>query len=83
MIEFSKIPDPREDGLCADCMDREAVTTDGRFCKACLKRRVKHENPIEGEFKRKRCLEEDNHGWILLAWPYHTHKGDDEIRHKI
>ena len=40
-----KLPDPREDGQCCDCYSKAAETNDGRFCKACLRKRIKAENP--------------------------------------
>ena len=31
------MPDPRPDGMCAECVKQEAETNDGRFCKKCIK----------------------------------------------
>mgnify|MGYP001609119091 CR=1 FL=1 len=31
------LPDPRSDGLCAECGRNPAITTDRRFCNKCLK----------------------------------------------
>jgi hypothetical protein len=31
------LPEPRDDGLCADCGQKPAVTGDGRFCLKCLR----------------------------------------------
>jgi hypothetical protein len=43
----SGLPDAREDGVCVDCLDKQSVTTDGRFCLACLRKRINHDNPVE------------------------------------
>lgn len=38
--------------LCVHCQQREAVTRDGtNLCKICLSKRVRHDNPIAGEFR--------------------------------
>jgi len=44
---------PRIDGYCAVCKKRKAVTRDNLLCKICLKKRIQHENPIDGEFRRR------------------------------
>ena len=41
-----ELPKLRQDGLCADCGKYPAVTNDGLFCLACLRKRIKDENPI-------------------------------------
>lgn len=43
----SGLPDARADGVCVDCLGKQSVTTDGRFCLACLRKRINHDNPIE------------------------------------
>ena len=48
-----KLPEPRDDGKCADCGTIDAVTRDQRFCKKCLKRRVRYDNPMIGCYKGK------------------------------
>ncbi len=45
------LPDPRKDGRCCDCAQRQAVTDDGRFCRACLKKLVARLTPMVGCFK--------------------------------
>jgi len=42
----------REDGLCADCIKNKAVTNDGRFCKSCLRKRIREEVPFESSAPR-------------------------------
>jgi len=37
------LPDPRPDGMCAECGEREAKTNDGRFCKKCIGLRLLNE----------------------------------------
>lgn len=44
------LPDARSDGLCCDCVKGEAVTTDKRFCRSCLRDRMNHANPIDSMF---------------------------------
>jgi len=39
------LPDPRPDGVCAGCLANMAVTTDGRFCKKCLKQVIMRLSP--------------------------------------
>lgn len=39
------LPDPRKDGQCCDCGSKPAETNDRRFCKACLRKRIKAETP--------------------------------------
>lgn len=39
------LPSPRKDRRCVDCLTREAETRCGRFCKKCLKARVRGDNP--------------------------------------
>lgn len=41
------LPEARTDGICCDCLGKEAVTRDGRWCKRCLRARVEHDIPIE------------------------------------
>ena len=33
------------DGLCCMCVEKKAATNDGRFCRSCLRRRIREENP--------------------------------------
>jgi len=42
------LPDARKDGVCCDCGKRPAVTRDGRFCRPCLGKFVRHLNPMVG-----------------------------------
>ena len=42
---MTSLPDARRDGLCSDCLDKDAETRDGRFCKKCLKVRIIADNP--------------------------------------
>jgi len=42
------LPMPRSDGICCDCLGKPAETRDGRWCAACLKRRIIHDNPMVG-----------------------------------
>lgn len=39
------LPDVRPDGFCAECGEKPAITTDGRFCRPCLKSLVRHLSP--------------------------------------
>lgn len=39
------LPEPRSDGICAQCKDNDAVTRDGRFCRKCLKLLVEELSP--------------------------------------
>lgn len=43
-------PDPRPDGVCCGCRTRAAVTTDGRFCRPCLRGVVASLTPDPGAF---------------------------------
>jgi hypothetical protein len=43
----SYLPDARADGVCVDCLGKQSVTRDGRFCLACLRKRINHDNPVE------------------------------------
>lgn len=47
------LPQPRQDGLCADCARKPAVTTDGRFCRPCLRRHIGHITPMVGCFRKR------------------------------
>jgi len=40
------LPNKRKDDLCCDCMKNLAVTNDGRWCKKCIKTRIKEKFPI-------------------------------------
>jgi len=46
MKTYGELPDPRPDGLCADCQKKQAVTNDGRFCKPCLGVLIRSMTPI-------------------------------------
>jgi hypothetical protein len=66
---MTELPEPRRDGICCDCLDKPAVTNDGRWCKACLKRRIVHDTPMIGCYKgmhRRRGHKENE---------YETHSG--------
>lgn len=51
MGAFDNLPEPNQNGLCVDCLRKDAVTRDRRFCLTCLKRRVARDNPMVGCFK--------------------------------
>lgn len=42
------LPEPREDGICCECLGKPAVTTDGRWCLKCLKKKIREDNPYVG-----------------------------------
>ena len=43
---MKSLPARRKDGLCVDCGVRGAETNDGRFCRKCLRVRIRKENYI-------------------------------------
>ena len=36
----------QNDNTCIECDTRAAVTTDGLYCRKCLRRKIAHDNPI-------------------------------------
>jgi hypothetical protein len=42
---IDELPDPRPDGLCANCYKKPVVTRDRRFCQSCLSLLVRLRNP--------------------------------------
>jgi predicted amidophosphoribosyltransferase len=57
----NSLPDPRDDGVCANCLSKPAVTRDGRFCSPCLKKMVRAMNP--GATWPTRCKADQQHGY--------------------
>lgn len=47
-------PSVRGDGFCCDCGVKPAETNDKRFCKKCLRRRIRDNNPITKVFNDQR-----------------------------
>ena len=47
------LPPPRSDGLCSVCEKKLAVTTDGRYCKKCLKSVIVKLTPMVGCYGKK------------------------------
>ena len=50
----AELPSPRPDGLCVDCVARDAVTRDRRYCKKCLNARIREEIPIPTHVSEQR-----------------------------
>lgn len=44
-LSAKDLPDARDDGVCAECVQKPAITTDGRYCRKCLKTLVKQLSP--------------------------------------
>lgn len=39
---------------CSECGEKDAVTRDGLYCKSCLKKKIKRDNPDFGVFNDQR-----------------------------
>lgn len=52
-----ELPEPRADGLCAQCKCRNAKTQDGRFCRPCLRGLVCRLSPGPVNHHRSRPAE--------------------------
>jgi hypothetical protein len=46
-------PTPRSDGLCCSCTKKPAVTSDGRYCKKCLKSIIVKLTPMTGCYGKR------------------------------
>lgn len=46
-------PAPRSDGICCQCEKKPAITTDGRYCKKCLKSIITKLTPMVGCYGKK------------------------------
>jgi hypothetical protein len=71
------LPDPRPDGKCVDCNHLEAVTNDNRFCRKCLRRRIKDETPIVSMTIREELGRRRLSFKVLSGQPHMGHDGDD------